>query len=64
MNVISTFAPSRAMHHGRRGRAGEWVHRESEREGLRGTLIHVTLDVVKHEASDPSATLQCEPPAV
>ena len=64
MNVISTFAPSRAMHHGRRGRAGEWDHREFAREGLRGTLIHLTLDVVKHEASDSSATFQREPAAV
>ncbi len=64
MNVISTFAPSRAMHHGRRGRAGEWVHREFEREGLRGTLIHLTLDVVKPEASDSLASLQHAPAAV
>ena len=64
MNVISTFAPSRAMHHGRRGRAGEWDHREFAREGLHGTLIHLTLDVVEHEASDPPETLRREPAAV
>ena len=64
MNVISTFAPSRAMHHGRRGSSREWDHREFERQGLSGTLIHLTLNVIKHEASDSSATLQREPAAV
>ena len=64
MNVISTFAPSRAMHHGRRGPTGEWDHREFKREGLQGTLIHVTLHAMRQEESGPRESSCREPAAI
>lgn len=63
MNVISTFAPARAMHHGRRGRSGQWDHQEFAYEGMQGTLIHLTLDAV-HDRPSPQATARREPASV
>ncbi len=48
MDVISTFAPGRAMHYGRRGQNGKWNQEEFSFEGMQGTLVHLTLDAVEH----------------
>lgn len=64
MNVISTFAPGRAMHHGRRGRSGQWVHREFAYEGVHGTLVHLTLDAAMHGRPGARATTRREPAPV
>ena len=56
MNVISAFAPGRATHHGRRGRKGHLKHCETTRAGLQGTVVHLTLDAVKHERQNPPRT--------
>ncbi len=61
MNVISTFAPGRAMHHGRRGQAGQWDHREFRYEGVQGTLVHLTLDATMHDRPGARATSRREP---
>lgn len=63
MNVISTFASDRAMHHGRRGRTGEWEPQEYGLKGIRGTLIHLTLEAVKHERTGTPEPLRREPAA-
>ena len=60
MNVISTFAPGRAMHQGRRGRSGHWGHREFMYEGVQGTLLHLTLDAAMHDRP-ARATARREP---
>lgn len=62
MNVISSFAPDRAMHLGRRGRDGEWSPQEFSAKGMSGTVIHFTLDAVRQEAS-PSPKLRRAQPA-
>ena len=64
MNVISSFAPDRAIHVGRRGRAGEWSTKKFTVEGLRGTMAHLTLDAVRQEASRSSEVRHREPAAV
>jgi hypothetical protein len=64
MNVISTFAPGRAMHHGRRGRSGQWNHREFAYEGVQGTLVHLTLDAAMHGSPGAQATTRREPAPV
>ena len=64
MNVISTFAPGRAMHHGRRGRSGQWDHREFAYEGVQGTLVHLTLDAAMHGSPGAQATTRREPAPV
>ena len=64
INLISTFAPGRAMHHGRRGRAGQWDHREFAYNGVQGTLIHLTLDAVTHDGPVPRPRTRREPAPV
>ena len=64
MNVISTFAPGRAMHHGRRGRSGQWDHREFTYEGVQGTLVHLTLDAAMHDRPGARAVTLREPAPV
>lgn len=46
MDVISAFAPGRVIHYGKRGQTGEWNHREYSMEGIRGTLVHLSLDAI------------------
>lgn len=64
MNVISTFAPGRAMHHGRRGRSGQWDHQEFTYEGVQGTLVHLTLDAAMHGRPGARASTRREPAPV
>ena len=64
MDVISTFATSQAMHHGRRGRAGEWQNTEFKYEGIQGTLLHLTLDAVKAHRTETPEIRRPEPAAV
>ena len=64
MNVVSTFAPCRAMHHGRRGPAGQWNHQEFKFEGIQGTLIHLTLNATMHDTPDSLPTTLREPASV
>ena len=64
MNVISTFAPGRAMHHGRRGQSGHWDHREFAYDGVQGTLIHLTLDAAMHDRPGTRAATRREPAPV
>ena len=63
MNVISAFAPDRVMHLGRRGQSGSRRHQEFTMAGVRGTLVHLTLDAKRDAARSPEA-LQREPVAV
>ncbi|MDE0606832.1 MAG: hypothetical protein OXH78_06745 [Acidimicrobiaceae bacterium] len=63
MNVISTFAPGRAMHHGRRGRSEQLTHQEFAHEGMQGTLIHLTLDAV-HDRPGSRTITRREPASV
>lgn len=64
INVISSFAPDRAIHVGRRGRSGKWSSQEFAGGGLRGTMVHVTLDAMRQEASRSSEMRHREPAAV
>ena len=64
MNVISSFAPGRVIHLGRRGRVGEWNAGEFAVEGVKGTVVHLTLDVVKQERPHSSKMRHPEPAAV
>lgn len=63
MNVISSFAPGRAMHLGRRGRDGEWSPLEYSAKGMRGTVVHFTLDAAKQEASPSPKPRRRQPAA-
>ena len=46
MNVFSSFADSTVIHHGRRGSDGKWLSSTYSAKGIRGTLIHLTLNAV------------------
>ena len=49
MNVISSFAPHRAIHLGRRGREGEWNRQEFTGKDIQGTVVQLTLDALTQE---------------
>ena len=49
MNVVSSFAPDRAIHLGRRGSTGGWHTSVFPARGIKGTLVHLTLDVVNQK---------------
>ena len=54
MNVFSSFADSRVIYHGRRGSQGKWLTRPYSAKGIRGTLVHLTLNAVsEHRERSP-----------